>query len=183
MILIFLIREKLLTNKNSAKSLFVRKNLQVKNRLNRPDIKCYSSQTTSSRPQIFCKIGFLKSIAKLLRKYSFRCLFLTKFKCFYVNFLNFLRTRFLNNNNWDFVGTVIETLIGYFVANGYQWKWWDFLLTSVIFYSCLRISYDHLHLKVLSASIAAFRISLAISPHFVWISSKNFSFFIFQCFT
>ena len=33
------------------------------------------------------------------------------------------------------------------------------------------------HLKVRSASIAAFRISLAISPHFVWISSKNFSFF------
>ena len=85
--------------------------------------------------------------------------------------------------NWDFVGTVIETLIRHFVANGYQWKWWDFLLTSVIFYSCLRISCDHLHLKVLSASIAAFRISLAISPHFVWISSKNFSFFIFQCFT
>ena len=98
MILIFLIRKKLLTNKNSAKSLFVRKNLQVENWLNRPDIRCHSSQTTSSRPQIFCKIGFLKSIVKLLRKYSFRSLFLTKFKCFYVNFLNFLRTRFLNNN-------------------------------------------------------------------------------------
>ena len=41
----------------------------------------------------------------------------------------------------------------------------------------------HLRLKVCSASIAAFRISLAILPHFVWISSKNFSFFIFQCFT
>ena len=42
---------------------------------------------------------------------------------------------------------------------------------------------DHLHLKVHSASIAASRISLAISLHFVWISSTNFSFFIFQCFT
>ena len=40
-----------------------------------------------------------------------------------------------------------------------------------------------LHLKVRSASIAAFMISLAISAHFVWISSKNFSFFIFQYFT
>ena len=36
---------------------------------------------------------------------------------------------------------------------------------------------SHLHLNVCSASIAAFRISLAISPHFVWISSKSFSFF------
>ena len=35
----------------------------------------------------------------------------------------------------------------------------------------------HLHLKVRSTSSAAFRISLAISPRFVWISSKNFSFF------
>ena len=94
MILIFLIRKKLLTNKNSAKSLFVRKNLQVENWLNRPDIRCHSSQTTSSRPQIFCKIGFLKSIVKLLRKYSFRSLFLTKFKCFYVNFLNFFKNMF-----------------------------------------------------------------------------------------
>ena len=34
-----------------------------------------------------------------------------------------------------------------------------------------------LHLKVRSASIAAFMISLAISAHFVWISSKNFSYF------
>ena len=35
----------------------------------------------------------------------------------------------------------------------------------------------HLHLKGRSTSSAAFRISLAISPRFVWISSKNFSFF------
>ena len=41
----------------------------------------------------------------------------------------------------------------------------------------------HLHLKVRSALMAAFRISLAISPHFASISSKNFSFLIFQCFT
>ena len=39
------------------------------------------------------------------------------------------------------------------------------------------------HLKVRSASIAAYRISLTMSPHFVWISCKNFLFFIFQCFT
>ena len=32
-------------------------------------------------------------------------------------------------------------------------------------------------MKVRSASVAAFRISLVILPHFVWISSKNFSFF------
>ena len=38
------------------------------------------------------------------------------------------------------------------------------------------ITLDHLHLKVRSASIVAFRTSLGISPHFVWIPSKNFSF-------
>ena len=42
---------------------------------------------------------------------------------------------------------------------------------------------DHLYLKVHSASIAAFRILLAILPHFAWVSSKNFLFFIFQRFT
>ena len=33
----------------------------------------------------------------------------------------------------------------------------------------------HLHFKVRSAFV---KILLAISPHFAWISSKNFSFFI-----
>ena len=53
-----------------------------------------------------------------------------------------------------------------------------------VFYFTLKLG--HLHLKIRSASIAAFRVSLAIPPHFVWISSKsskNFSFSIFQCFT
>ena len=38
------------------------------------------------------------------------------------------------------------------------------------------VCWGHFHLKVHSVSIAAFRISLAISAHFVWISNKNFSF-------
>ena len=38
-------------------------------------------------------------------------------------------------------------------------------------------SLGHMHLKVHSASVAAFRILLATLPHFVWISSKSFSFF------
>ena len=41
----------------------------------------------------------------------------------------------------------------------------------------------HPHLKARSATIAAPRASLEISPHLAWISNKNFSFFIFQCFT
>ena len=45
------------------------------------------------------------------------------------------------------------------------------------FFWCNNFLLGHLHLKVRSASIAAFRILLAISLHFVWILSKNFSFF------
>ena len=41
-------------------------------------------------------------------------------------------------------------------------------------------SLGHLHLKVLSASITGFRISLAILPDFVWISCKNFYFSFFD---
>ena len=40
-------------------------------------------------------------------------------------------------------------------------------------------SLGHLHLKVRSVSITGFKISLAILPHFVWISSKKNLFFIF----
>ena len=39
------------------------------------------------------------------------------------------------------------------------------------------LTLGQLHLKVRSASIAAFRILSAILPLFVWMSSKNFSFF------
>ena len=42
----------------------------------------------------------------------------------------------------------------------------------------IKSSLGHLHLKVHSA----FKILLVISPHFVWISSKNFSFFHFPMF-
>ena len=45
------------------------------------------------------------------------------------------------------------------------------------FFRCNNFLLGHLHLKVRSASIAAFRILLAISLWFVWILSKNFSFF------
>ena len=45
------------------------------------------------------------------------------------------------------------------------------------FFWCNNFLLGHLHLKVGSASIAAFRILLAILLHFVWILSKNFSFF------
>ena len=38
----------------------------------------------------------------------------------------------------------------------------------------------HMHLKVRSVSIAAFTISLAISPDFDWISSKKFLMFLIK---
>ena len=39
------------------------------------------------------------------------------------------------------------------------------------------LALGHLLLKVCTVSIAAFKILLVISPHFIWIPSKNFSFF------
>ena len=59
----------------------------------------------------------------------------------------------------------------------------QYQLSPIYFMHVSSLTLAHLHLKVCSTPIAAFRSSLAILPHFVWISKKNFSFFIFQCFS
>ena len=87
---------------------------------------------------------------------------------------------------------VVQSVIGqiivqvYLLSSKMMWLYMIMKILGLIFLNSF-VSLANFrplaNLKVCSASIAAFRILLAISPHFVWISGKNFSFFIFQCFT
>ena len=60
-----------------------------------------------------------------------------------------------------------------------SWNFWNFLFSMRLSNDKYFKNFQIFDLKVHSVSIPALRISLAILSHFVWISSKNFSFFLF----
>ena len=104
-------------------------------------MRCLFFKTVrSSRPEVFCKKGFLRILAKLTGKYLCQSLFLNKVaglrpatllkkrlwhRCFPVNFVKFLRATFYKEHLWWLLLTIfclVFTLSQHFCAVSISYK-------------------------------------------------------------